>query len=624
MARMRGVGPGEDVVASTALVEGFQHLSALESGVAGPLSTGTEPDLLEPFMGTQQDGSAKYGPTSIFTHVMRPDDSRGVVATSTSSACATTMNSFSIIPSCIALFFRYQYSTHMFIQRETFITDFNHWWAQGNTDLVWGSCTPSLVNAISAIGASSSEDEHVRAKAKHFYTRSLDRVMAEVLSSPTRCGVQTLLCLGTYAMGHNDISQAWLLSGMALRILQDLGLQHDPDRYAVDLSSDRLAKRESHRRLYWGCYANDKLFSLFLGRPLSMYDEDANVQISASAPQIPIFNNFLKAHNLEALLEPLPAVPRFSLVFNELIRLSSILHTIMKRFFAPSRPDFRAIEGGLAKAVSEFNTLLLAFHNNLPSEVRFRPLVPVSLVHDELSPRVASLHAIYHASRLSLNKPFLFLAARNKQRLANLDWAEQVLEICVDSTQTLVSLISRFKTQHRGLRMAPMIFVHAVLIAIAIAVESGGQMTAAAAHASQNSIDGHNGQWAELDSYKLPLYGFLGDMAPSWGLAAEARRKLEEFIWGDRGERCTEEARAQQNVELREGDGEVDADLPRQSLRIPETSQKQDAGQHDSNNGNGNSGNHLDDWANLIRQFELDHDLDAFEDVFRFSESFQD
>ena len=66
--------------------------------------------------------------------------------------------------------------------------------------------------------------------------------------------------------GHNDISQAWVFSGTALRILQDLELQHDPERYAVDLASDRLAKRESHRRLYRGCYANDKLFSLFLGR----------------------------------------------------------------------------------------------------------------------------------------------------------------------------------------------------------------------------------------------------------------------------------------------------------------------------------------------------------------------
>ena len=77
--------------------------------------------------------------------------------------------------------------------------------------------------------------------------------------------VQALLQLSAREMAYGCTSQAWLYSGMAFRMIVDLGL-HNNSRKILDLGYLGPEELEIRRRLFWSCYFWDKAISLYLGR----------------------------------------------------------------------------------------------------------------------------------------------------------------------------------------------------------------------------------------------------------------------------------------------------------------------------------------------------------------------
>lgn len=77
--------------------------------------------------------------------------------------------------------------------------------------------------------------------------------------------VQALLLLSAQECGRGDRTQAWLYSGMAFRLIDDMGICVDVQRHA-DSSQFSTEDIEIRRRLFWSCYFWDKLISLYFGR----------------------------------------------------------------------------------------------------------------------------------------------------------------------------------------------------------------------------------------------------------------------------------------------------------------------------------------------------------------------
>lgn len=77
--------------------------------------------------------------------------------------------------------------------------------------------------------------------------------------------IQTLLLLSAQECGRGNRTQAWLYSGMAFRVLDDLGISIDSRKYpgAAQLSYEDI---EIRNRLFWSCYFWDKVISLYFGR----------------------------------------------------------------------------------------------------------------------------------------------------------------------------------------------------------------------------------------------------------------------------------------------------------------------------------------------------------------------
>lgn len=90
----------------------------------------------------------------------------------------------------------------------------------------------------------------------------MDALQSGAPSIPT---VEALLLLSAQECGAGNLTQAWLYSGMAFRLIVDLGIVFDGRRYArgVQLSVEDI---EIRSRLFWACYFWDKIISLYLGR----------------------------------------------------------------------------------------------------------------------------------------------------------------------------------------------------------------------------------------------------------------------------------------------------------------------------------------------------------------------
>lgn len=80
---------------------------------------------------------------------------------------------------------------------------------------------------------------------------------AEIQKPSSIPTVQGLLQLSARELAFGSTSQAWLYSGMAFRMVSDLGLHHNSGRI---LSLGYLSPEdlEIRRRLFWSCYFWDK------------------------------------------------------------------------------------------------------------------------------------------------------------------------------------------------------------------------------------------------------------------------------------------------------------------------------------------------------------------------------
>lgn len=104
----------------------------------------------------------------------------------------------------------------------------------------------------------------------------LDNTYASSLPST----VQSLLLLGYREIGIGAMAQAWVYTGMAVRMAQDLGMHRAADGWArVGMGQLFGAHQlQERRRIWWGCVVLDGYVSTYIGRPLAIFERDYDTQ----------------------------------------------------------------------------------------------------------------------------------------------------------------------------------------------------------------------------------------------------------------------------------------------------------------------------------------------------------
>ncbi|KAB8225985.1 PrpF protein-domain-containing protein [Aspergillus novoparasiticus] len=211
--------------------------------------------------------------------------------------------------------------------------------------------------------------------------------------------IQALLVMtnSLFALG-DERSAAWLYSGLAFRMLIDLGMH-------VDLTSTRRFSDEDleiRRRVFWGAFVVDKIQSLYQGRPVSLKETDALVPIKFldTYEELEHWQPF--AYSTSA--PDYPGMPAYSIsTFTCLCKLSLTMSDILSCIYTERSSNQSPAE--LASMLDDLQLRLDQWQAGLPEHLRFDPGKAHSVAFPP--PHVSSLHAMHNSLVILLHRPFV-------------------------------------------------------------------------------------------------------------------------------------------------------------------------------------------------------------------------
>ncbi|KAL4873839.1 hypothetical protein BDV12DRAFT_182162 [Aspergillus spectabilis] len=212
--------------------------------------------------------------------------------------------------------------------------------------------------------------------------------------------IQTLLLLSARECGHGNRSQAWLYSGMAFRMLDDLGITIDSRKYSdsAQLSDEDI---EIRNRLFWSCYFWDKMMSLYFGR-------SPTLQSSQGCPPRTILDDTSEHEpwTPHGVVFPVgshypPTQAHSTSCFVEMCGLMEILNQILVHIYDHNR---QVSEAEFHTCVREQSLNLGGWWDGLPEHLK---LIPIELPLYSPPSHIVTLNCVYHTINILTHRPVL-------------------------------------------------------------------------------------------------------------------------------------------------------------------------------------------------------------------------
>ncbi|KAH0829762.1 hypothetical protein FOPE_10154 [Fonsecaea pedrosoi] len=398
-----------------------------------------------------------------------------------------------VIQECITLFFRWQHPFCTLVDRDALLQDCRH---HPRTPIPRLS---ALLHVVCALGALMSDDHNVRELADHFAASAEDAVTNNSFWRPHIATSQTLLLCAVFAAGKGKVSKAWMYSGMALRMTQDLGVHESsspllPEEHA---QSALLVNLELRRRIF---------FSLFFGRA-PMNGDHSFVSAVPTLDPLNTSSSWDQANSLD-----------------EAASVSLLQQTVdqhHKNSFDDDR-DQSHVSTLLLTKQAELGSIIKDIQLQVHCKRKLHLLSEYCLqaLYNKLNARLWSC-MIYHTARISLNRSLISADVHGTSS----EYSKLVFdafEACNGSVETIVGIFRRFSAQHT-LKNAPLSFVHGAVTA--------SEATLAMAACSRK---GRHTQLSIQDTCLSAIDAALADMAHAWEMANNARHGLREVLsrWG--------------------------------------------------------------------------------------------
>lgn len=210
-----------------------------------------------------------------------------------------------------------------------------------------------------------------------FYKR-FKTLVVECIDQPSMPTVVALLICGACLVPYGKHNAGWVYSGMAYRMMVDLGyhlnIPKTPEEGAkFGLSATDI---EIRRRVYWGAYVSDKYQSLFLGRPPTVRESDSNTpqeyldSIDEMAQWTPYIDPEAQPPTLGSpAYRPRPCYALST--FQSLLRLSMIAAQVIDNLY--SVKSATTPQSILLQKKRELTAQLTHWNDNLPAHLRFDP-----------------------------------------------------------------------------------------------------------------------------------------------------------------------------------------------------------------------------------------------------------
>ncbi|SPO47646.1 related to nitrogen assimilation transcription factor nit-4 [Moesziomyces antarcticus] len=322
------------------------------------------------------------------------------------------------------------------------------------------------------------------------FLERVQQLLPEALIKSRITTVQALLLLACTHYARGSESAAWLHSGLAFRMAIDLGMNEDSIEL-VTSGTMTLEELELRRRVVWAAYVIDKIHSLYQGRqasierrnlyvPIEFYDHFEETEFWTPVAYHRPSDDVAETRDAARTAAASPAGytgPIYSVsTFAELCRLTVIMEKIIHLFYSidsgtrPERVQTERLIGMRAE--------LASWRSALPVNLRIDSISP-SLGRTGAMPRsrtrppnLISLHALYHALTILLNRPFL---PHGHLRSDDPATGRSAWKACVDAASSISSLMNLYR-QTVSMKGAPQLISYINFCAAGIHVRLAAQL----------------------------------------------------------------------------------------------------------------------------------------------------
>lgn len=364
----------------------------------------------------------------------------------------------------LSLFWKTANSAFLVVYRPAFTRD----WASGGPYF-----SKLLLNSIYYNVSRHAREDSVhrygpdRPTLEARFQQRFKELLQESFDQSTITTVQALLVMSVSlsALG-NCRSTAWLYSGMAYRMIIDIGLHTNRSRSSISKQASE-EYLEIRRRVFWSAFVIDKLQSFYHGRPASIQEADVSVpydlhdhhdELEQYAPMDP-------SRSISGSYSPIYSVSNFS----RLCRLSLIMNEVLNEIYRENKrsdnPDT------LMRSLTRLNRDLYEWHNTVPFHLRFSP-ASIEMGTDPVpSPHTYAVTIMYYVLQILLHRPFV---SEGHLQSALPTVALDSFSSCVAAANSIAQYLESFNRAHT-FRKLPYFLFYASYVSATIHVRIAAQ-----------------------------------------------------------------------------------------------------------------------------------------------------
>ena len=288
--------------------------------------------------------------------------------------------------------------------------------------------SPFLLNVIYAHACRHIDTEdpnyEVVGRGEVFMQRAKMLLMQEMEQVRPRIPtIQGLLILGGRQCAIGNSSEGWLYTGMAIRMIRDLGLHLNVQKVGRNekMDPDDL---EARKRLFLSAYVWDKSISICLGRPPSLtempYRPESILDTSDNEQEWIPFG----LANAEKIYPPTNSYNTATFINH--CRLAEIINESYQVIYnGRNRPN-------LIQSVVALEAKVRSFYQSLPDPLRIENISSLDVCPP---PHIFSLNILYHTVLILIYRPFLYWSSN--PRLNSHELVPRAQRICVEETSSV-------------------------------------------------------------------------------------------------------------------------------------------------------------------------------------------
>ncbi|KAH7242972.1 fungal-specific transcription factor domain-containing protein [Fusarium solani] len=312
--------------------------------------------------------------------------------------------------------------------------------------------SPLLLNCILALGSRFSDRTEVRSDpndpntAGRLFLETAEVLLHFDLKRPSITTIQSLAVLGTAYHAFGQDAAGWLHSGMANRLILDMGLHLDPGSLVIS-GHMTTEEAELRRQIYWSLYCVDKLSAGYTGRVCTMLD----FQGAVGMPTVP--THAQQCDDRHTLYSVRPEL--LISLQTALIRLCQILEKIILNLYAPKKLSL------VDQRRDYFDSCLLSLKSwfyGLCTELK-----PIQGGAPNQFPQAYTLCMVYHTAVILLARPYI--QSKGLAHSAADPLVQKATAIFLEAARAIPSLGDQYRLVFDSFRRSPITATYANLCA---------------------------------------------------------------------------------------------------------------------------------------------------------------